>query len=81
MLQPSAYATDSVETLVRGKLYSHIVKRTFDLVAILAAAPIVLPVVLLLALFIRRDGARPSSRRSAPVVTGVSSGWSSSAPW
>lgn len=56
MLQSSAYAADSVETLGRGKLYSRIVKRTFDLVAILAAAPIVLPVVLLLALFIRRDG-------------------------
>lgn len=56
MLQSSAYAAASVETLGRAKLYSRGVKRTLDVVAILAAAPIVLPIVLLLALFVRRDG-------------------------
>ena len=37
-------------------LYRHHLKRAFDVLAVLLAAPIVLPLVLLLALLIRRDG-------------------------
>ncbi len=40
-----------------GGLYQRIVKRWFDMALVLLAAPIVLPVVLLMALLVRRDGA------------------------
>jgi lipopolysaccharide/colanic/teichoic acid biosynthesis glycosyltransferase len=39
-----------------GGFYGRSVKRAFDLLLILISAPIVIPVVLLLAFFVRRDG-------------------------
>ena len=45
--------TDDIET---GGVYRRSLKRAFDILAILAAAPIVLPVVLILGLLARLDG-------------------------
>ena len=42
----------------RGGFYRRFVKRTFDVVAVLAAAPIVVPVIAGLAFAVRRDGGR-----------------------
>ena len=41
---------------VAGGIYRHFCKRAFDIVAVLLAAPFVLPLVLVLGLMIRRDG-------------------------
>jgi lipopolysaccharide/colanic/teichoic acid biosynthesis glycosyltransferase len=41
---------------VAGGIYRHFCKRGFDVVAVLLAAPFVLPLVLVLGLMIRRDG-------------------------
>ena len=39
-----------------GGVYTRLFKRWFDMALVLAAAPIVLPLILLIALFVRRDG-------------------------
>jgi lipopolysaccharide/colanic/teichoic acid biosynthesis glycosyltransferase len=41
---------------ITGGIYRHFCKRAFDVVAVLLAAPFVLPLVLALGLLIRRDG-------------------------
>ncbi len=43
----------------RGGLYRSALKRVFDVAVILAAAPLVLPVILALALIVARDGHNP----------------------
>ena len=43
----------------RGGVYRHFFKRALDIFAILAAVPIILPVVLMLAILVARDGGRP----------------------
>jgi exopolysaccharide production protein ExoY len=40
----------------RGGVYRHVFKRAIDIVVVLLAAPIVLPLVVLLGLIVRRDG-------------------------
>ncbi|WP_112308835.1 sugar transferase [Pseudogemmobacter bohemicus] len=56
-------APDKQEPVVnlpgRGGIYRHVFKRALDLFAILAAVPIVLPVVLGLAILVARDGGSP----------------------
>ncbi|NPD13873.1 sugar transferase [Xinfangfangia sp. D13-10-4-6] len=43
----------------RGGLYRNFFKRALDILAILAAVPIILPMVLMLAIMVARDGGRP----------------------
>lgn len=51
-------AAPSADAVPRG-LYRNGAKRLFDVLAVLAALPVVLPVVLLLALLVARDGGQP----------------------
>jgi lipopolysaccharide/colanic/teichoic acid biosynthesis glycosyltransferase len=53
-------------------LYRHHLKRAFDVLAVLLAAPIVLPLVLLLALLIRRDGGSAFYRQTRIGLNGRS---------
>ena len=46
----------AAEPAAREGVYSRRLKRAFDLLLVLLAAPIVLPVVMLLAFLVRRDG-------------------------
>ena len=54
--QMTAAYRDVPATRAGGGIYRRTLKRSFDVVAILLAAPIVLPVVLILALLARLDG-------------------------
>ena len=59
----SAFGTDPVPTALdlpkRRGPYRNVFKRVFDVSAILLAAPVVVPVVLVLAAVVARDGGRP----------------------
>jgi lipopolysaccharide/colanic/teichoic acid biosynthesis glycosyltransferase len=48
----------------RTGLYRHGVKRLFDTLAVLAALPVVLPLILVLALLVARDGGSPFYRQT-----------------
>jgi len=52
----SSDITFAAEPTAREGVYSRRLKRAFDLLLVLLAAPIVLPVVMLLAFLVRRDG-------------------------
>jgi exopolysaccharide production protein ExoY len=59
---PAAYFDDTLDAqalgadMPAGRYYRRYLKRTFDVLVILLAAPFVLPLVLVLALLVRRDG-------------------------
>lgn len=55
-LAGTAYANEAAPARKRVGLYRGFFKRAFDILAVLAAAPLVLPLVLVLGFLIRRDG-------------------------
>jgi exopolysaccharide production protein ExoY len=53
---PGVVRPSGVRRGQRGGFYRHVLKRLIDIVAVILAAPVVVPAVVVLALLVRRDG-------------------------
>ena len=52
-------AAHSVPSAAKSRLYRHFLKRALDVIMVVLSAPVVLPIVLVLALLVAREGGRP----------------------
>ncbi len=64
IVRPASWSASPRSSVAAPNLYRNGAKRILDVLAILAALPIVLPMILVLALVVMRDGAAPFYRQT-----------------
>lgn len=70
-LSSASVPCGTVEIAAKPGLYRNILKRAFDVVVVILAAPIVLPLIAILALMVARDGHSPFYRSTRVGKNGI----------